>query len=54
MTVVESPYALLISKLKYAYDAAMMDKNRGKTSVRLTKDSNGSEADVSKYISLPN
>ena len=52
VTVGESPYAILISKLEYAYDTAMMHEDKGTASVRLTAISNGSQADASMEISL--
>ena len=53
VTVGKSPYAVSISKLEYADDAALMDEDTGTASVRLTAISNGSQADASMEISLP-
>ena len=52
VTVGQSPYDVLVSKLEYADDAGMIDENTEVASVRLTAISDGSKADAAMDVSL--
>ena len=52
VTVGQSPYEVLVSKLEYADDAGLIDENTEVASVRLTAISDGSKADASMDVSL--
>ena len=52
VTVGQTPYEVLISKLEYADDAGMFDEDTGTASVRLTAISNGSKEDAGMEVSL--